>query len=89
VPDLDRAQGEVEIDVSRAPWVFFLQDIVLRSPTLDYVTVVTAFTCSKMRPDGFGGSATLITADGVTSMSTPDALEELIDALQNTGRAHG
>jgi hypothetical protein len=27
-----------------------------------YVTAVTAFTCSKMRHDGFGGMAMLITA---------------------------
>jgi len=42
-------------------WAFILQDIVRRSATLDYVTVVSAFTCTGMRPDGFGGMAVLIT----------------------------
>jgi hypothetical protein len=87
VRDFDRAEGEVEIDVSGTSWEVFFQDIVRRSPTLNYLTVVTAFTCSKMRPDGFGGSATLITADDVKSMSTHDFLEELIPAVQDAGRA--
>ena len=56
---LDPNATDVELDVSGTSWEFFLQDIVRRSRTLRYVTVVSAFTCSKMRPDGFGGSASL------------------------------
>ena len=49
-----------------------------RSKTLDYISVLTAFTCSRMRPDGFGGMATLITAEAVVGKSTNDILEELL-----------
>jgi len=49
---------------------------------LKYVTIVAAFTCSKMRSDGFGGAATLITADAILGKSTTDILE---DFLTETG----
>src|SRR5216684_4427044 len=39
------------LDLSGSSWEFFLQDIVRRSKTLTYISVVTSFTCSKMRPD--------------------------------------
>jgi hypothetical protein len=76
IADLDPAAREVELDLSGTSWEFFLQDILRRSHTLKYLTVVAAFTCSKMRPDGFGGSATLITADDIRSRSTHDILED-------------
>jgi len=59
-------------------WELILQDIVRRSPTLDHVTIVSAFTCTKMRPDGFGGMAVLITADTIRGKSTNDFLEDLL-----------
>ena len=61
----DSPEGEVEIelDLSITSWEFIFQSIVRRSATLTYITAVTSFTCSKMRPDGFGGMAVLITAD--------------------------
>ena len=80
---LDPNATDVELDVSGTSWEFFLQDIVRRSRTLRYVTVVSAFTCSKMRPDGFGGSATLITADDIKSKSTNDILEEYVAAMED------
>ena len=41
-----------------------------------------AFTCSKMRPDGFGGMVTLITADEIIGESTNGLLEKwLTDAF--------
>ena len=60
------------------PWELILQDIVRRSPTLDHITVVSAFTCTRMRPDGFGGMAVLITADAIKSKSTSDILEDFL-----------
>ena len=48
---------EIELDFSDMSWEAIFQDIVRRSATLRYVTAVSAFTCSKMRPDGFGGMA--------------------------------
>jgi hypothetical protein len=53
-----------------------LQDIVRRSATISEIVVTTAFTCTKMRPDGFGGSVMLITADVIRYRSTTDILEE-------------
>ncbi len=51
-------------------------DIVRRSATIEEIVVTTAFTCTKMRPDGFGGSVMLITEDAIRYRSTTDMLEE-------------
>jgi hypothetical protein len=69
---------EIEIDFSGTSWEFIFQDIVRRSSTLRYVTAITSFTCSKMRPDGFGGMAVLITADAILGKSTNDILEDFL-----------
>ena len=53
--------------------------IVRRSASLRYVTAVSAFTCSKMRLDGFGGMAVLITASGVMGKSTNDIIEDFLN----------
>jgi hypothetical protein len=51
---------------------------------LQYITAVSAFICSKMRPDGFGGMAMLITADTVMGKSTNDIVEDFLnEALPN------
>jgi galactokinase len=52
---------------------------VRRSATLRYVTAVSAFTCSRMRPDGFGGMAVLITADAVIGKSTNDIIGDFLN----------
>jgi len=67
---------EIELDITVSGWHFLLQDVVRRSRTIPYMIVKSAFTCSKMRPDGFGGVAMLITADEVMAKSTYDLLEE-------------
>lgn len=59
-------------------WELILQDIIRRSPTLDHVTTFSAFTCTKMRPDGFGGMAVLITADTIRGKSTNHFLGDLL-----------
>lgn len=71
--------AEIELDVSDAPWEAIFQDIVRRSKTVRYVTAVSAFTCSKMRPDGFGGMAVVITASDVMGKSTGDIVEDLLN----------
>src|SRR5208282_2411999 len=71
-------ETEIEIDFSGTSWEFIFQDIVRRSLTLRYVTAVTSFTCSKMRPDGFGGMAVLITADAILGKSINDILEDFL-----------
>jgi len=69
---------EIELDFSDRSWESILQDIVRRSKTLRYVTAVSAFTCSKMRPDGFGGMAVLITPTVVMGKSTSDIIEDFL-----------
>jgi hypothetical protein len=88
--DIGDRESHIEIDLSGTfpgsgqrpargqAWEFIFQDIVRRSSTLDYVTAVSAFTCTKMRPDGFGGMAVLITADAIKGKSTNDILEDFL-----------
>jgi hypothetical protein len=70
---------EIELDVSDMAWTAILQDVVRRSPTLRYVTAVSSHTCSKMRPDGFGGMAVLITPGDVMGKSTNDIIEDFLN----------
>lgn len=68
--------GEIELDMTGLGWEFLFQDIVRRSAALDFVSIEAAFTCSKMRSDGFGGMAVLITAEQVFCKSTGELLQE-------------
>ncbi|HET6523194.1 hypothetical protein [Sphingopyxis sp.] len=72
--------AEFELDMSMIGFEGIFQDIVRRS-ALDYIEVEAAWTCSKMRPDGFGGAATLITTDDIETVSTAGWLEEAIARL--------
>ena len=65
---------EIELDFSDRSWEAIFQDIVRRSPTLR-----TSFTCSKMRPDGWGGMAILITPSAVMGKSTGDIIEDFLN----------
>lgn len=70
--------ASIDVDVSQTSWEFIFRDIVRRSSTLRYISVVAAFTCSKMRRDGFGGMATVITADTIARKSTNDLIEDFL-----------
>lgn len=61
------------------------QGIVRRSTTIEEIVVTAAWTCSKMRPDGFGGSVMLISAEAVLYRSTADMLEEMREQPQPPG----
>ncbi len=74
--------GSGQTPAREQAWELIFQDIVRRSPTLDHVAVVSAFTCAKMRPDGFGGMAVLITADAIKCKSTNDILEDFLAEVQ-------
>jgi len=75
------AECEIELDLtSDIGWERIFQNIVSQSPTLRYVAAISAFTCSRMRPDGFGGMAVLITAEAIMAKSTSDLLEEFFAA---------
>lgn len=71
--------GYLDIDLSITSWEFIFQDIVRRSSTLKYVSAVSSFTCSRMRPDGFGGAVIVISANTILGKSTNDLLEEFIE----------
>lgn len=61
-----------------------LQDIIKRSnDELPWIYKEAAWTCSKMRPDGFGGEAVFITADSIEYVSTSGWLEHRIDEFEN------
>ena len=82
LPDLRSGEpppSHLELDLSTTSWEFIMQDIVKRSSTLAYVTAVSSFTCSRMRPDGFGGAAVLISANEIMGKSTSDLLQEFIE----------
>jgi hypothetical protein len=74
-----RGEKEIELDLSEVSYEFLFQNIIQRSQTLKYVTITTSFTCSKMRADGFGGMATVITADTIGGKSTHDIIGELLE----------
>ncbi len=83
----DAIQGdeEIELDMAGDLWPDVLQDIVRRSSEIDHVMITMAFTCSKMRPDGFGGLAMMITADKIRSEST----HTLFDRFYTEAAANG
>lgn len=69
------------VDFSETSWESILQDIVRRSSTLKYASAVSSFTCSRIRPNGFGGAVVLISADAILGKSTNDLLEEFIEQV--------
>ncbi len=73
----------VDLDLSQTSFEFLFQGIVKRSATLDHVTIVTSFTCTKMRPDGFGGMAVLVTADAIKGKSTEDILGDFLEEAEH------
>ncbi|MCZ0738452.1 hypothetical protein [Phreatobacter sp. AB_2022a] len=70
---------EIDIDLTEADggWERILQDIVRRSPTLEEIVATSAWTCSRMRPDGWGGAIMRITTDAIQYRSTSDMLEDM------------
>jgi hypothetical protein len=76
--DASQTTAFIDLDLSTISFEWIFQDVVKRSKTLQYVTAVSSFTCSKMRPDGFGGMAILITAGNICGKSTNDILEDFL-----------
>jgi len=72
-------QSTIYLDLSGVSWETIFQDIVRRSNTLKFISVISSFTCSKMRSDAFGGMVVLITATNIRGKSTEDILEELLE----------
>jgi hypothetical protein len=80
----DGEQFELDVDdeLDSNPFLLILQDIVRRSPRVTWFSVLTSYTCSRMEPDGFGGSATLVSADRILHRSTDDLLEEFVGEVR-------
>ncbi|MBU2587002.1 MAG: hypothetical protein KJ872_02675 [Alphaproteobacteria bacterium] len=90
LPDAILGEDDIDLDMGGDLWADVLQDIVRRSPDLDHLTVTMAFTCSKMRPDGFGGLAMLITANSIRSESTHTLFDRFYtEAAANGEISHG
>ncbi len=83
--------GTIDLDLSDFGEGILFQDIVRRHADLDHVTIISAWTCDKMRPDGFGGSITVVTADHVLAANTARSEGELLDRAEygELGRAPG
>lgn len=81
----DSNTSAVEIDASMGWWQHVFQDIIIRSRTLDHISVITAFTCSKLRLDGFGGLAILITKVSIRSKSLDDVLMDFLAEAEERG----
>mgnify|MGYP001593890623 CR=1 FL=1 len=89
-PDAILGEDDIDIDMCGDLWADVLQDIVRRSLDLDHLTVTMTFTCSKMRPDGFGGLAMLITAATIRSESTHTLFDRFYtEATANGEISHG
>ena len=83
-------EDDFELDECGDLWADVLQDIVRRSSDLDHLTVTMAFTCSKMRADGFGGLAMMITANSIRSESTHTLFDRFYkEAAANGEISHG
>jgi hypothetical protein len=50
-----------------------------------HIAIEQSFTCSKMRPDGFGGAITLITPEGIEGISTQEWLDQRLRQRQDGG----
>ena len=83
VAELPEGEGSAEIELDDE-WIEILQEIVRRSNALTFVAIETGFNCSKMRSDGFGGAAIVITADTVDTMSTSQFIDETLAARLGT-----
>lgn len=81
-------ETELELDLSDLGEAMIFQGIVRRCEQLDHVTIVSAWTCTKMRPDGFGGGVTVVTADQIFSSSTIHMEGELLDRAEQAVLAH-
>lgn len=79
---------EIELDLSDLGGAGIFQSIVRRCEGLSAVVITSAWTCTKMRPDGFGGGVTVVTADHILSGSTAQMECELLDRAE-TGETGG
>jgi len=79
----DEPEGK-EIELGEDELFARLQEIICRSNgELSWISKESAYTCSRMRPDGFGGGAVFITADDIQYCFTGQWLEERICEVES------
>lgn len=62
--------------------VHVLQQILKKMPSVPHIVVEYVNTCSKMRQDGFGGGAIIITRDKIHRANTSQWIDETIERLK-------
>lgn len=81
--DPEEAGGD-EIELCEGDLFTKLQEIIRRSNgELPWISKESAYTCSRMRPDGFGGGTVFITADDIQYCFTSQWLEERISEVES------
>lgn len=80
--DVD-AEVMIDIDLSEFPWQFVVQDIVARSPNISEMTVIQWMNHPSQRPDTYGASVSLITAEAIQHATSEDLLARF--RLQDRG----
>lgn len=81
--DPEEAGGD-EIELCEGDLYTKLQEIIRRSNgELPWISKESAYTCSRMRPDGFGGGTVFITADDIQYCFTSQWLEERISEVES------
>lgn len=85
--------ADIDLDLTASlygsdAYLVILQDIIRRSKgRLPYLTITAAWTCSRMRPDGFGGHASIITPRAIRYWSTSRYLEAFTGRFEKKQRA--
>ena len=75
--------GGEEVELTEDDLFSRFQEIIRRSNgELPWISKESAYTCSRMRPDGFGGGAVFITADDIQYSFTGQWLEERISETE-------
>lgn len=80
--DPEESGGE-EIELTEDDLLNRFQEIIRRSNgELPWISKESAYTCSKMRPDGYGGGAIFITADDIQYCFTGQWLEQRVSEAE-------
>lgn len=75
--------GGEEIELTEDDLLNRFQEIIRRSNgELPWISKESAYTCSKMRPDGYGGGAIFISADDIQYCFTGQWLEQRISEAE-------
>jgi hypothetical protein len=73
--------GKVRVDLDEIRYPAIFRSIVKRHPNrLPYISIEVSHSCTHVRKDGFGGSATFITSDTVEWVDTRQWLDERLTA---------